>query len=215
MYIVIGGSTEGSITFWDLTESVEAFMGQLSTLQLQKSIEYHKRPRTGRGSQGGRWWRLLGSTLTNKQVVNSVSTESCSRAVNMETYDSLSEVFVLRPLLVLSNIHQSGVNCLHVSDFKERQSFGHGFLYNLLSGGDDQAIHCLTFDLSVLPTSLDSILEKTPEMENCIFNFRKQNYGIRILYHDRIASAHSSAIKGAKFIWNYCFVLFCSYINLH
>lgn len=180
-------------------------MRQLSTLQLQKSIECHKRPRTGRGSQGGRWWRSLGSTLTNKQVVNSVSTESGFQAENMGTYDSLSEVFVLRPLLVLSNIHQSGVNCLHVSGFKERQNFGHGFLFNLLSGGDDQAIHCLTFDLSVPPTSLDSILDKTPDMENCIFNFQKQNYGIRILYHDRIASAHSSAIKGARCIWNYCF----------
>lgn len=59
VYIVISGSTDGAITFWDLTETVESFMQRVSTIQPEKVIDCQRRPRTGRGSQGGRWWRSL------------------------------------------------------------------------------------------------------------------------------------------------------------
>ena len=61
VYLVLSGSTDGSITFWDRTESVENFVRYVSNSKVDKHIDCQKRPRTGRGSQGGRWWKALGS----------------------------------------------------------------------------------------------------------------------------------------------------------
>ncbi|XP_034690714.1 uncharacterized protein LOC117918294 isoform X1 [Vitis riparia] len=240
-YIAISGSTDGSIAFWDLTESVENFMLRASTLHTENSIDCQKRPRTGRGSQGGRWWRSLGTTPKKKPSGGSVSMRveegtgvlnyvacgtssklndpentptACSQAmftasleseVNID--DSSSEICEISPLHVLSSIHQSGVNCLHISDMNHCQSFNNGFLYYLLSGGDDQALHCLGFDLTLLPTSSESQI-KAVNVENPTTKFediknlnhckQNKNYRIRFLYHDRVASAHNSAVKG---IW--------------
>lgn len=214
-------------------------MLRASTLHSENSIDCQKRPRTGRGSQGGRWWRSLGATPKKKpssslvsmrvkegtSVLNDVAcgtslklndpeytptgssqaifTASLESEVN--TDDSSSEICEISPLHVLSSVHQSGVNCLHVSDVKHCQSFNNGFLYNLLSGGDDQALHCLGFDLTLLPTgSMSPIkavnvenpttkLEDTKNLNHCKSN---KNYRIRFLYHDRAASAHNSAVKG-------------------
>ncbi|KAK9266700.1 hypothetical protein L1049_007353 [Liquidambar formosana] len=239
LYIVISGSTDGSIAFWDLTESVEAFMRRVSTLHIGKSIDYQKRPRTGRGSQGGRWWRSLSVSVskrktsgglvtvkdgdgTNDHMLNQAacgtstnltdpenSTAACSHSTctaslesEVHTDDSSFRICEIWPLHVLTNLHQSGVNCLHVSDIKDSQNSG--FLYNVLSGGDDQALHCLIFDLQLLP-SVDSE-NKSPDIINRItesdslMNFicysQNRHYRIRFLNHDRVASAHSSAVKG-------------------
>ena len=67
LYMVISGSTDGSIAFWDLTKDVEDFMHQVSSLQIKDYIDCQRRPRTGRGSQGGRWWRGLGSHVLKKK----------------------------------------------------------------------------------------------------------------------------------------------------
>ena len=66
MYLVISGSTDGSVAFWDLTESVENFVRSVSNSLVDKHIDCQKRPRTGRGSQGGRWWKALGSGVSTK-----------------------------------------------------------------------------------------------------------------------------------------------------
>ena len=140
---------------------------------------------------------------------------ACSQAMftaslesEVNTDDSSSEICEISPLHVLSSIHQSGVNCLHISDMNHCQSFNNGFLYYLLSGGDDQALHCLGFDLTLLPTSSESQI-KAVNVENSTTKFediknlnhckQNKNYRIRFLYHDRVASAHNSAVKGKFF----------------
>ncbi|CAA2979716.1 uncharacterized protein LOC111412465 [Olea europaea subsp. europaea] len=68
LYIVISGSTDGSIAFWDLTECVGNFMQRISTFKTENYIEFQKRPRTGRGSQGGRWWRSINNHNSKKKT---------------------------------------------------------------------------------------------------------------------------------------------------
>ncbi|PON88763.1 Guanine nucleotide-binding protein, beta subunit [Trema orientale] len=237
VYIVISGATDGSIAFWDLTESVEAFMRRVSVLHVEKFIDCQKRPRTGRGSQGGRWWRSLGSSMSKKResgpaakhnllnciehgissmennsdssMMTSQSIYVASDKLEFNTDDSSSEICKICPLHVLENSHQSGVNCLHVSDVNGCQSSESGFIYSVLSGGDDQALHCLRFDLelSLAGQEAETI---TPEIKNSITglgnakNFvqscqnQKKNYRIRFLSRDKVLSAHTSAVKG---IW--------------
>ncbi|KAK4749758.1 hypothetical protein SAY87_027207 [Trapa incisa] len=213
IYILISGATDGSIVFWDLTGSVKAFMEHLSTLHLENLIDCQKRPRTGRGSQGGRWWRSLNSRFPKKHVdaksqekskVNklcgapssfddsngharssSQDMENGSPRLEKSSVDnSALEISEIYPLSVLHSIHQSGVNCLHVSEGKPHQITDGHFMYHLVSGGDDQALHCLTWE--VLPQSLtDDPDEK-----------KKTKCVIKFMYRDRIASGHSSAVKG-------------------
>lgn len=221
LYIVICGSTDGSIAFWDLTESVETFMRRVSALREEDYIDTQKRPRTGRGSQGGRWWRSLDTKVSkNKQGESSVSVktiektesngqaESSSKVTCAETEASTDgsslDVCKIWPLHVLNKVHQSGVNCLHVSDVKSRRGFDSGFMYYVISGGDDQALHSLGFHLTLLPSSKYSERvtsemhsnRKSESVKNYIHYCGKQNYKIRFFHPDEIASAHSSAIKG-------------------
>ncbi|KAL8147906.1 hypothetical protein AgCh_005287 [Apium graveolens] len=155
-YIVLAGSTDGSITFWDLTKSVETCMQRVSALNMENYIDFQKRPRTGRGSQGGRWWRSLGSNVTNKKPGDSLgsggftnktedgqshslhkSSSACpqrseklflkvvdpaSLETDMSTDDSSLEICEIRPLLAVENVHQSGVNCLHVSGMRKPET---------------------------------------------------------------------------------------------
>ncbi|XP_048337417.2 uncharacterized protein LOC107426171 isoform X1 [Ziziphus jujuba] len=240
LFIAISGATDGSIAFWDLTRSVEGFMRQISVLQVEKLIDCQKRPRTGRGSQGGRQWRSLGSMSkkragcgsisvnigegTNHNLVNHVtgkgstncdsSTTVSSQAINtaflnveLNADDSSSEISEIRPLHVLKNIHQSGVNCLHVSYVEGCQSSDGRFLYNVLSGGDDQALHCLRFELSPSLTTQECDLVMLNGRTSVIgagsvndFVHSSQNhnvnYKIKVLSHYNVPSAHSSAVKG-------------------
>lgn len=225
-YLVITGATDGTVAFWDLTESVEAFVWQVSSVHLDKLIDCQKRPRTGRGSQGGRRRRSLSSSNLSKRSSGSDPTAastgdadcellnqaSCgaSRQLNAlsenDIMDSSSETYEIQPLCVLSNVHQSGVNCLHVSRMY-CQNYDDVFLFNLVSGGDDQALYSLIFDLTFPSAELDSDII-TPDIGKSIANIgsmkcyvpnnqnQTQNYRIRFFDHHTIAGAHSSAIKG-------------------
>ncbi|XP_057964983.1 uncharacterized protein LOC131155691 isoform X1 [Malania oleifera] len=238
-FIVISGSTDGSIAFWELSECIIAFMQRVSTFNTD-SIDCQKRPRTGRGSQGGRLWRSLScsapknkphagllavkaETETNGSMHNHVVCGTSSKSGHPENNatahvqdaqnrslelevkkdDFFSEICEIQPLHVLNNVHQSGVNCLHVSQVNNGQSFGS--VYDVLSGGDDQSLHCIRFDLALLPACPDSNV-KIPDLEpiaecdsmkNVICSGDHKSR-IRFLYHNSIASAHSSAVKG---IW--------------
>lgn len=215
-------------------------MRQISVLQVEKLIDCQKRPRTGRGSQGGRQWRSLGSMSkkragcgsisvnigegTNHNLVNHVtgkgstnwdsSTTVSSQAINtaflnveLNADDSSSEISEIRPIHALENIHQSGVNCLHVSYVEGCQSSDGRFLYNVLSGGDDQALHCLRFELSPSLTTQECDLVMLNGRTSVIgagsvndFVHSSQNhnvnYKIKVLSHYNVPSAHSSAVKG-------------------
>ncbi|KAJ4956703.1 hypothetical protein NE237_013486 [Protea cynaroides] len=241
-YIVIGGSTDGSITYWDLTGSVEGFMQQISKHQPEKFIDCQKRPRTGRGSQGGRWWRSI-SNLSSKtdtistwdtvdsregsnghipdseaggslsKISNMVNSAAiCSQTTgtatslgsNMFPNNSSSEICEVQAMDVLKHIHQSGVNCLHVSRSRDDQNDQDGSFYYLVSGGDDQSIHCLAFDVApelmnhVSENENSDVANHTPELSNMKFSLRGGSNicSFRILYRERFASAHSSAVKG-------------------
>ncbi|KAK8509757.1 hypothetical protein V6N13_093606 [Hibiscus sabdariffa] len=217
LYLVISGATDGSIAFWDITESVETFVNRVSSLNIEKFIDCQKRPRTGRGSQGGRQWRSLNSSMskrrfggnsvtknagdvdnTDSHVTSCTSSElndleksskNCSQAEHNTLLepesirnDPVAEIYEIQPIHVMNNVHQSGVNCLHLSgDFRDSENC---FLLNIVSGGDDQALHYLRLKLTKQSTELDAKL-LTSET-------------IRISNQHRISSAHASAIKG---IW--------------
>ncbi|PKI35559.1 hypothetical protein CRG98_044013 [Punica granatum] len=230
LYVVISGATDGSIAFWDLTGSIEAFMDRLSTLHLENLIDCQKRPRTGRGSQGGRWWRSLNSRFPKKAPRKDSETAKSQEAANGNVLDDAScrsslfddsscctseaskaespklekksadnsvvEISEISPLYILNSVHQSGVNCLHVSEAKHGQCSDGGSMYCIVSGGDDQALHCLTFE--VLPQS------STPDPEISTVKYEYSHdflpHGkhcvIKLICRDNIASGHSSAVKG-------------------
>ncbi|KAF9619934.1 hypothetical protein IFM89_010245 [Coptis chinensis] len=245
VYIVISGSTDGSVTFWDLTETVEGFMQRMSEIQPENLIDSQIRPRTGRGSQGGRWWRTLcnrfSKTNTNG-IMGTIDAENtsnghkiiptdCGATLNLESDlmhsevtsaqpmntanlscseelldDSPNKVSEVRPFHVLNNVHQSGVNCLHVSTIRGCENPEFVSSYCVLSGGDDQALHCLIFDLSQQVMD-DGFQSENPsdnsshstDMRNVTklsLNEENQRCRIRFLSHERISSAHSSAVKG-------------------
>ncbi|KAL3380551.1 hypothetical protein AABB24_000941 [Solanum stoloniferum] len=240
-YIIISGSTDGSIAFWDLTDHVDKFMRQLSALQIEKGLDSQKRPRTGRGSQGGRQWRFLGSQVSNKTTSDEQLSEVpfskgkpdngfCATTVagtgknvqhhalqgishsventhvfSPDTSTSIKEVLQKAcPLHVFKDVHQSGVNCLHVSDIDGPEVSDRRFTFYVLSGGDDQSLSCLRLDFS--PTSMrqsseNSTLEQnsTSTSQNVggdVHNYQVGNHDIKFMLHDKITSAHSSAVKG-------------------
>lgn len=239
---MISGATDGSISFWDITESVETFVQRVSSLNIEKFIDCQKRPRTGRGSQGGRQWRSLNNSMSKKRFGgNSVtrkpgdaansdllyatcgtsselndlesSSKNCSQAMHnalqLETsrIDSSPEICEIQPIHVMSNVHQSGVNCLHLSGM-DYQGSENCFLFNIVSGGDDQALHCLRFKLTQSSMDLGAKILTTETIKStiqsesiektvyCNSQNQTQNYHIRFFNHHRIATAHSSAIKG-------------------
>ncbi|KAF3436595.1 hypothetical protein FNV43_RR23687 [Rhamnella rubrinervis] len=242
LYVVISGATDGSIALWDLTGSVEGFMRQVSALHVEKFIDSQKRPRTGRGSQGGRRWRSLGSSMSKNRAGNGTNTVEVGRGTDqnfvnhvmdgassildnsensntvsshaihtaflkseLKADDSLSEICEIYPLHVFENIHQSGVNSLHVPDVKDCQSSNDSFLFNVLSGGDDQALHCLRFELSprsqepevVIPNIRNSV-SRAGNANNVVYSSQNHNRNSRLILlgHYNVPSAHSSAIKG-------------------
>ncbi|KAM1827142.1 hypothetical protein ACFX13_026409 [Malus domestica] len=158
MYILISGATDGSIAFWDLTKSIQAFVQIVSVLDVGKFIDCPKRPQTGRGSQGGR----------------TVSSQAIDTASEVNAYDSSSDIYEISPLAVFENIHQSGVNSLHVSGVEGCRSPEIGFLYNLISGGDDQALSCLTFELFVnhdkVPSAHSSVVKGVGTDRSWVFS---------------------------------------------
>ncbi|KAL8150342.1 hypothetical protein V2J09_020150 [Rumex salicifolius] len=235
-YIVISGCTDGSVAFWDLSETVEDFVCQLSSLHLENSVDFQKRPRTGRGSQGGRWRRSIGAIAAVKKAVghssrlntqaghkenelletsssSMISTDGAEshmgtlKAASTESEASdnpLPKAREIVPLCVLNKVHQSGVNCLYVSENKDSESSRDGSLYDIVSGGDDQALTFLKFN--VTSASSTSNIDYKTTVTNLVIDFdslernsmccQNQNAGINFLYTKRIASAHSSAVKG-------------------
>lgn len=105
-----------------------------------------------------------------------------------EGADSPPETSEIKPLHVVKNAHQSGVNCLHVSRSRCSPSYGNGLMFNVISGGDDQALHCLSFN--ILSTSSPGDKSKIIDQN------QTPSYRIRLTDRGGIASAHSSAIKG-------------------
>lgn len=191
-YFIIGGSTDGNITFWDVTEAVEHFM--LSTIKCQPEllIGWQRRPQTGRGSQGGRWWKSsvrrssgknIQDSINNSEIGNNTdgltsakplealsvkgndplctqtSSQTGSSTTNLIPERSSSilpiETCEVQPLLVMKSVHQSGVNCLHLSELKGSLNSRSVVGYCLLSGGDDQALHCVGFDFTSQATCVD------------------------------------------------------------
>ncbi|KAL2535206.1 Transducin family protein/WD-40 repeat family protein [Forsythia ovata] len=257
LYTVISGSTDGSIAFWDLTECVGNFMQRISTLKTENYIEFQKRPRTGRGSQGGRWWRSINShnlkkkpggsksfghhVLEGKFDTGFVSMETAESSNEMQNHmcttfdvsfseqrsspvspqvsehsslvleekrdDSSSELSAVAAIHVLNNVHQSGVNCLCVSDIKDSVIFDSGFSFYVLSGGDDQALSCLRCDLEINHTGQNSenftaenhCTTSTVNKEERSTCCQIQNHQIKFLSLDKVNSAHSSAVKG---VWS-------------
>lgn len=220
-----------------MTGPVEAFVQQVSTLHIENFIDCQKRPRTGRGSQGGRWWRNLRHTRPNKESGSSIvsvrteggvqnhdargvsakvnDTKNCtvedghiaSCEPELNAVNSTSEICEIRPIHILNNAHQSGVNCLHVSKIKNCWSTECGFHFYVVSGGDDQAIHCLRVDLSLLARGPDSEIiaadvinsnSESEDVKSLIYYGQEQNQNYRIRFYNyfRATSAHSSAIKG-------------------
>ncbi|KAI0504458.1 hypothetical protein KFK09_015410 [Dendrobium nobile] len=252
MHIIISGSTDGSISFWDLTEVVENFMQLVLDYQPQLLIDCQRRPRTGRGSQGGRFWRYLINQPSEKKMRDSMSENELRNgsysissepiapesSCGQESYlvsdqigghhtrssaSSFSPVshsmtsFTRRellPLLVLSSVHQSGVNCLHVSEVKDSND-KLGRVYVCCKWWDDQAVHYLSFKVDGPMANSASSCGKTSDakhmqninlsqpsgssfVERCSYSLMKNDHHIRILQRQSVNSAHSSSVKG---IW--------------
>lgn len=202
----MSGSTDGSITFWNLTETIHGFMQLISDTQPHMSIDCQKRPRTGRGSQGGRRrWRSLANHSLKKSDRDisppdpsdlSISVaENSSEASGVENIQNIlhdasdgfntqmpstCEMPELRPMHLLPGVHQSGVNCLHISHSAPDKS------YCVVSGGDDQAVQCFNFRIG----SLEDCLTTTVKLNS------PENGALKILYQHNAASAHSAAVKG-------------------
>lgn len=238
-YVVISGSTDGCVTFWDLTDSVEAFMQRVSVCDVEKLFDCQKRPRTGRGSQGGRQWRFYSRGLSKKRQDNNLATSKvknksgsinsttnltssvpnksednntvCSQAMHAaspelenKTDNSSAEICEIQPLRLLKNVHQSGVNCLHVSEIKGGQNNDSSRMYSIVSGGDDQSLHHIVVELSPKATNFDGILTPhithlatEPEyVKDTNFQNQSRSYEIRFLNSEKFPSAHSSSVKG-------------------
>ncbi|CAN8248111.1 unnamed protein product [Cochlearia groenlandica] len=215
VYLLISGATDGSIAFWDVTICVAAFVKQVCSLHIEKFIDCQKRPRTGRGSQGGRKWKLLGTNISNgtqdssSNRVSEAAEEDPARSSELTSgapqendsngsADSLPEISEINPSRVVQKAHQSGVNCLHVSRSSCSPRYGNGLIYNVISGGDDQALHCLSFNIL---TSCSSPANKSEIKDQ----HQPPSYGIKITDRGGIGSAHSSAIKGVWMDKNWVF----------
>ncbi|KAG9156951.1 hypothetical protein Leryth_008997 [Lithospermum erythrorhizon] len=224
LHIVLSGATDGSITFWDLTAEVENFVQRVPSILMENNMDHQKRPRTGRGSQGGRWWRSLGGPALKKHPIhnhngqsdsmenldnNSISERIAEKSNHgildvkceipyskEEKLDICQDICEIGPLHVLNNVHQSGVNCLHVSNLKETGVSGSEFLYSIISGGDDQAVNCLTINLSLEAIAGQENCSTAIGINSCMEHCRIQDYWMTLTSLDKNYSAHSSAVKG-------------------
>ncbi|CAN6470401.1 unnamed protein product [Victoria cruziana] len=211
-YLVVSGSTDGSISFWDLTTSIRSFMSCVSEIQPGKLIDCSRRPRTGRGSQGGRWWKTLNKASEEKDPNRSkfcwdgkngntnreeYNIKNDAQGMRLEERMLPNKIHEVEPLHVMHNIHQSGVNCLHISQGKEN-------IFHVISGGDDQALHYLSIELTLQQMNDENMVnrEQTHNSAVCLdeplllISGRKNNYILRFLHHHTVASSHSSAVKG-------------------
>ncbi|KAL8253963.1 hypothetical protein R6Q59_032184 [Mikania micrantha] len=199
VFMVISGSTDGSIAFWDVTETVQTFMQKVSNLKKVDCRNFQKRPRTGRGSQGGRQrWSINNSdqkpAATSPKSFDNTEDDMQDQTIKQTNIPNeipndiqdQTSLNMIRALHVLKNIHQSGVNCLHVSDAKDCESC---FSCNVISGGDDQALHSFRFNVMGSGDGPTSEMHFTHQVKS-------SNYQVIFSHPDKIASAHSSAVKG-------------------
>lgn len=204
MYMVFSGATDGSIALWNVTDIVSEFCHK----QLGKGYEKVHRPPSGRGSQGGRRWKL--SKRQKGDQVKSFNEELGEEASLMDSNETLEDFFshislgydsdvglasywgldlakegftdpyTLSPEFLLPSAHQSGVNSLFASTVKEENHTQQmGHMWIVVSGGDDQALHVATFTVNKSYNSSANTKSK-----------------VVCLIKESILSAHSSAIKG-------------------
>ncbi|MCO5580983.1 hypothetical protein L7F22_034858 [Adiantum nelumboides] len=188
-FMVFSGATDGSIAIWDATDVVSEFCHK----QLGQGSQRMFRPPSGRGSQGGRRWKLSKDDDTDqKQVLNECSKKTdkekqykalnivdfhCDEEATDQAKQGVKHSLMLKPELVLPRAHQSGVNSMSVSPVKyDEHPQQNGRLWVVVSGGDDQALHVAILKA----TETDSTLSA-----NTVCLLEKS-----------IVSAHSSAIKG-------------------
>uniref|UniRef100_A0A8R7VI10 WD repeat-containing protein 6 n=1 Tax=Triticum urartu TaxID=4572 RepID=A0A8R7VI10_TRIUA len=212
-YIIVSGSTDGTITLWDLTDTIHGFMQLVSETKPHMVIDCQKRPKTGRGSQGGRrrWRSLANSSVKkgNEQALlpseNNLNTSAAAVEISHGTPGALENEVIstentvsstqscdvpeVQPLQMLTGVHQSGVNCLHVSEMERQSCSMPGMSYCIISGGDDQAVQCFVF-------TLGSPQACSTNTSNIISSPDKG--GLQILDQHTVPSAHGSAVKG---IW--------------
>ncbi|GLJ20918.1 hypothetical protein SUGI_0381750 [Cryptomeria japonica] len=114
-FLVFGGATTGSIVVWDLTDIVNDFTSKISSLNPGKDIVAQRRPRTGRGSQGGRRWRFL-----RNQNGNSKDTASRSDAVHIAISKPLSDTLlsedVREEISLNTSVNRSQFTCSEEQD---------------------------------------------------------------------------------------------------
>ena len=186
-YVVVSGSTDGSIAFWDVSASVDSFMQRVSALHIKKSIDFQKRPRTGRGSQGGRWWRSIDAAKTRKKAPGaSIAVNEESICADEVTLDHSSISMTAKDEKISSDASQttsvrseesfsdsparfSQIRPLHVLNSVHQsgvnclhicsQNIGGDSPYSIISGGDDQALNFLQFILARAPSmsNLDTV----------------------------------------------------------
>ncbi|KAL6847615.1 hypothetical protein ACP4OV_022641 [Aristida adscensionis] len=225
-YLIVSGSTDGSITIWNLTETIHGFMQLVSETQPHMAIDCQKRPKTGRGSQGGRqrWRSLTNHSLKKKNgeaalldgsnqsissgAANSSETSGVegsdigtnTQSIALEEGDDVNtqnimpsstqscDIPEVRPMHVFSGVHQSGVNCLHISEMENCPCLKSHRSYCIISGGDDQAVQCFSFTVGSL--------------EDCSTNLPKLNLhdndALNAVHQHKVPSGHSAAVKG---IW--------------
>lgn len=196
--MVFSGATDGSVALWDLTDLVLEFCHK----QLEQGCEKVFRPPSGRGSQGGRRWKLsrhlqgdqrwlLNETndmdvtsLDNSKTIEEAISHSkagCDSDVESKqaadhAKKSFAYLVLLKPEFLLPCAHQSGVNSLSVSTVKgEENAHQNNCTWVVVSGGDDQALHVAIFTVEKNDSSIGSSV---------------------CLSKKSIISAHSSAIKG-------------------
>ncbi|RCV21924.1 hypothetical protein SETIT_4G177900v2 [Setaria italica] len=174
-YLIVSGSTYGSITFWNLkrpsleNHSSKKRDGDTSPPDRSNPSTPYATENSFETSGVENTHNVMheGSDGSNSEIPS--STQSC-------------DIPELRPILLLSGVHQSGVNCLHISSSTNNKS------YCIISGGNDQVVQCFSFTVG----SLEDCSTTTARLNS------HDNGTLKILYQHKIPSAHSAAVKG---IW--------------
>ena len=90
-------------------------------------------------------------------------------------------------------------------------SSGNRYTYYVLSGGDDQALNCVVFDLTLktksetCQDSYETQSSTLPEIVEYCNTCQIQNSLIRFLSVEKIESAHCSAVKGMCTLFLFAF----------
>ncbi|KAH7404369.1 hypothetical protein KP509_15G022100 [Ceratopteris richardii] len=185
--VLFSGATDGSIALWDVTDVVSEYCHKL----VKEGNARMFRPPSGRGSQGGNRWKSSRHHLHDQKqpldgrdertLIEARCDDGHCHKERLDCTDHSRERFqyslILKPELVLSGTHQSGVNSLSVSPVIGGQ--GSERIWVLISGGDDQAVHAAIFKLSQVYHNPANPRTNMVCVSKILFS-----------------SAHSSAVKG-------------------